>query len=382
MTAILGISAFYHDSAAALLIDGEIVAAAQEERFSRIKHDAGFPTQAIEYCLRAAGIGASELTGVAYYEKPWLKFERIIETILAVAPRGYATFRKSMPDWLRQKLFLRRFIQDALGLPNDYPIAFFRHHLSHAASAFYPSPFNSAAILTMDGVGEWETTTLGVGRDTELRLISSIEFPHSLGLLYSAFTQYAGFKVNSGEYKLMGLAAYGKPRYQALIEERLIDLREDGSFQLNMEYFGYGHRLCMTTRKFHRLFGGPPRQPDSQFFPLTCDIAASIQAVLEKAILNLARQVKAVTNEPNLVMAGGVALNGAANSCVARSGIFQNVWVPPAPGDAGAAIGAAHLLWHQSHQRTRQINSSNAFTSPFTVLSSPITPLNVCCMIK
>ena len=357
---ILGLSAFYHDSAAALVRDGEILAAAQEERFTRQKHDERFPENAVRYCLETAGLQASELDAVIFYEKPLLKFERLLETYLAYAPRGLFSFFRAMPPWLQQKLHLPREIDRGLGGGYAGPIYFCTHHEAHAASAFYPSPFGEAAILTMDGVGEWATTSWGTGRGNTIELRGEIRFPHSLGLLYSAFTSYCGFRVNSGEYKLMGLAPYGEPRYAGLIRRHLIDLREDGSFRLDMAYFNYGQGLTMTNRRFHRLFGGPPRRPDSEPTQREMDLAASIQLVTEEAMLNIARHVHRETGLPDLCLAGGVALNCVGNGRILREGPFENVWIQPAAGDAGGALGAALWCWYQhlGNARTPQPRDS------------------------
>ena len=344
---ILGLSAFYHDSAAALVRDGVIVAAAQEERFTRRKHDERFPENAVRFCLQAAGIGAGELDAVVFYEKPLLKFERLLETYLAFAPRGLFSFFRAMPPWLQQKLHLPREIDRGLGGGYEGPLYFCTHHESHAASAFYPSPFAEAAIVTLDGVGEWTTTSWGTGRGNRIELRGEIRFPHSLGLLYSAFTSYCGFRVNSGEYKLMGLAPYGEPRYADLIRRHLIDLREDGSFRLDMTYFNYGPGLTMTSRRFHRLFGGPPRRPDREPTQREMDLAASIQLVTGEAMLNIARHVHRETGLKNLCLAGGVALNCVGNGRILREGPFENVWIQPAAGDAGGALGAALWCWYQ-----------------------------------
>lgn len=344
---ILGISAFYHDSAACLLCDGEIVAAAQEERFSRKKHDASFPTSAVAYCLAEARISPREIDFVAFYDKPLLKFERLIETYLAFAPIGFKSFLKSMPVWLKDKLHLQRELDKGLQKQYQGRYIFAEHHESHAASAFFPSPFREAAILTLDGVGEWTTASFGIGRDNELELTHELRFPHSLGLLYSAFTYYTGFKVNSGEYKLMGLAPYGTPRYRDLILDHLIDLREDGSFRINQAYFNYCQGLTMTGPAFDRLFDGPPRPPESELTQREMDIAASIQAVTDEVVSRAARHVARETGMRNLVMAGGVALNCVSNGRLAREQVFDRIWVQPAAGDAGGALGAAMLVWHQ-----------------------------------
>jgi carbamoyltransferase len=346
MVAILGLSAFYHDSAAALVVDGTIVAAAQEERFSRKKHDASLPVKAIAYCLEEAGLEAEDLDYVVFYEKPLTKFERLLESYLAHAPRGFLSFAKAIPAWLREKLHIRRAIARALG-HGRAPILFTEHHESHAASAFFPSPFDQAAILTLDGVGEWSTTTRGVGTGNRIELTHELRFPHSLGLLYSAFTSYCGFKVNSGEYKLMGLAPYGQPLYRDLIYRELIDLKADGSFRLNMRYFRYAAGLTMTCRRFHQLFGGPPRRPETPLLQRHMDLAASVQAVTEEVVLRLAFDLQRQTRQRNLVMAGGVALNCVASGRLLREGPFESIWIQPAAGDAGGALGAALFVWHQ-----------------------------------
>ena len=343
---ILGISAFFHDSAAALVEDGRIVAAAQEERFSRRKHDERFPTHALAYCLRQAGISAAQLDAVVFYEKPLLKFERLLETALAFAPRGFPAFLRSMPPWLQRKLHLPREIDRGLGGHYTGPILFATHHQSHAASAFFPSPFQEAAILTIDGVGEWTTASRGVGQGNRVELREEMRFPHSLGLLYSAFTLYCGFRVNSGEYKLMGLAPYGTPRFRDLILERLVRLHQDGSFWLDQRWFDYCAGLHMTSPAFHDLFGGPPRHPESPLTQREMDIAASIQAVTEEVVLRMARHVHAKTGQRNLCLAGGVALNCVANGRVLREGPFERLWIQPAAGDAGGALGAALAHWH------------------------------------
>ena len=353
MTAVLGISAFYHDSAAALVRDGVIVAAAQEERFTRKKHDEEMPTHAIDYCLSAAGIAAADLDYVAFYDKPLLKFERLLETYLTYAPRGFDSFRKAMAVWLPKKLHTRRELHRGLGKAYRKRIVFTEHHQSHAASAFFPSPFEEAAILTLDGVGEWATASIGTGKGSRIELRQELHFPHSLGLLYSAFTYFCGFKVNSGEYKLMGLAPYGEPRYAALILERLIDLKEDGSFRMAQEYFDYSAGLTMTGPRFDQLFGGPPRRPESPITQREMDIAASIQIVTEEIVMRMARHVHALTRQSNLCLAGGVALNCVANGRLLREGPFDQIWVQPAAGDAGGALGAALFVWHQLLGRER-----------------------------
>ncbi len=344
---ILGISAFYHDSAAALVRDGEIIAAAQEERFTRKKHDYDFPQNAVTYCLQEGGITAEQLDYVVFYEKPLLKFERLLETYLGFAPLGFGQFLISIPLWLRQKLHLPREMDKALGHKYKGRYVFTEHHESHAASAFFPSPFEQAAILTLDGVGEWDTASFGTGKGNKIELTHVIHFPHSLGLLYSAFTYFTGFKVNSGEYKLMGLAPYGEPRYYDLIKEKLIDLKDDGSFRLDMSYFPYCHKTLMVNKKFEQLFGGPARRPEAPLTQREMDIAASIQMVAEEAMLNAARYVHRQTGMKNLVLAGGVALNCVGNGKILREGPFDNIWIQPAAGDAGGALGAALFAWYQ-----------------------------------
>lgn len=349
---ILGISAFYHDAAASLIDDrGNIVAAAQEERFSRRKHDPAFPRRAIDYCLAEAGIGLHQIELVAFYEKPWIKFERLLETYLAFAPAGIHSFLRAMPVWLKQKMWIGRYIERELGY--DGRIIYPEHHESHAASAFYPSPFPRAAILTIDGVGEWATAAWGVGTGRELELRRELHFPHSLGLLYSAFTYYTGFRVNSGEYKVMGLAPYGQPRYVQLILEELMDLRPDGSFRLNMKYFNYCQGLTMTSEAFHELFGGPPRRPESALTQRDMDLARSVQEVTEEVMLRMARHVRRATGERNLCLAGGVALNAVGNGRILRERVFDRLWIQPAAGDAGGAIGAALFAYHQVLGSTR-----------------------------
>lgn len=345
--AILGISAFYHDSAAALVVDGDIVAAAQEERFTRQKHDQRFPEHAIQFCLEHAGLKPEDLDHVVFYEKPLLKFERLLETYLSYAPQGFPSFLKAMPQWLRQKLFLTREIRQGLGKAYTRRIVFTEHHESHAASAFFPSPFDNAAILTVDGVGEWATASIGAGRGNKISISQELRFPHSLGLLYSAFTYYCGFRVNSGEYKLMGLAPYGQPRYVELIMQNLLDVKADGSFRMDMSYFNYCQGLTMTSSKFERLFGGPPRQPESPLGEREMDIAASIQAVTEEILLRMAHHAHKLTGLANLCLAGGVALNCVANGRILREGPFEKIWIQPSAGDAGGALGAALFTWHQ-----------------------------------
>lgn len=360
--AILGISAFYHDSAAALIVDGEIVAAAQEERFSRVKHDHRLPLKAIEYCLDHAGIKPEDLAHVGFYDKPLLKFERLLETYLRFAPAGFSSFLKAMPLWLKQKLYIPREIQRGLGGAYSKRLVFAEHHESHAASAFFPSPFDEAAVLTMDGVGEWATASFGVGRDNRIALSHELRFPHSLGLLYSAFTYFCGFRVNSGEYKLMGLAPYGEPRYASLMRDAFLDLKDDGSFRMDMSYFNYCQGLTMTSRKMERLLDGPPRSPEGPLTQREMDIAASIQQLTEEIVLRMGRHVHAVTGMRNLCLAGGVALNCVANGRLAREGPFDDVWIQPAAGDAGGAIGVALFIWHQllGNERQAQANDSQS----------------------
>lgn len=359
---ILGISAFYHDSAACLLKDGDIIAAAQEERFTRKKHDAGFPHHAIEYCLREAGISSNEVENVVFYEKPLVKFERLLETYLAFAPKGFKSFSSAMPVWIKQKLFqksiLTKELAKTLGDSVNFRerMLFSEHHLSHAASAFYPSPFESAVVLTLDGVGEWTTTSFAVGNGKELEVVKEIHFPHSLGLLYSAFTYYTGFKVNSGEYKVMGLAPYGEPKYADLIKEKLIHVAEDGSFQLNMSYFGYATGLTMTNKKFDALFGGPPRTSETELTQREMDLAASVQKVTEDIVIQIAKGIAKETDEKNLCLAGGVALNCVANGILLREKIFENIWIQPAAGDAGCALGAALSAWYLHHAKERNVS--------------------------
>lgn len=356
---ILGISAFYHDSAAALVADGEIVAAAQEERFTRIKHDFNFPKNAIDYCLREAKITPEELDYVVFYDKPLLKFDRLIETYLAYAPAGLRSFMMAMPLWLKTKLHLPREIRKSMDWRYKKAIAFTGHHESHAASAFFPSPYDEAAIITVDGVGEWDTASIGVGKGNRIKLLKTLHFPHSLGLLYSAFTYFTGFKVNSGEYKLMGLAPYGEPKYVDLILDKLVDLKEDGSLAMNMKYFNYCQGLTMTSKEFEKLFGGPPRNPESFITQREMDMAASIQAVTEEVMLRMARTAKELTGCKYLCLAGGVALNCVANGKLLRSGIFDDIWIQPAAGDAGGALGAALFLHYQLLDNPRNNNGSD-----------------------
>ena len=359
---ILGISAFYHDSAAALIEDGEIVAAAQEERFTRKKQDAGYPENAIRYCLDEGGIKLGDLDYIVFYEKPFIKFERLVETYLAFAPRGFGSFRVALPLWIKQKLFQKGLIGKRLKAhaPDfdwQHRLLFAEHHRSHAASAFYPSPFDEALILTMDGVGEWATTSTGIGRDHNIEMLKEIHFPHSLGLLYAAFTYYTGFKVNSGEYKVMGLAPYGEPRYAQTILNHLIDLKPDGSFHLNQEYFDYCVGLRMTNSRFDRLFGGPPRDPSSLLAQRDMDLAASVQAVTEEVVLRLVRSLVAETGMRRLCLAGGVALNCVANGKVLRDGAIDDLWVQPAAGDAGGALGAALAAYHEFLDQPRRVGN-------------------------
>jgi carbamoyltransferase len=357
---ILGISAFYHDSAACLVKDGEILFAAQEERFTRIKHDRNFPLHAIERSLKDSNLDFKDIDYVAYYDKPLLTFERLFETWLSFAPRGFSSFKTALPVWLHEKLFLSKEIDK--GLKNQYtgPLKYMRHHQSHAASAFYPSPFQESAVLTIDGVGEWSTTTIGVGHDHHLELLQEIRFPHSLGLLYSAFTYYLGFRVNSGEYKVMGLAPYGSPRYADLIHKHLIDLKPDGSFWMDMNFFNYCEGLTMTNEKFHELFGGPPRDSASPLTQRDMDLAASVQRVCEDVMLALARRAKSVTGSDYLCMAGGCALNCVANGLISREKIFKEIFVQPAAGDAGGSLGAALMTWHELLGNKRVAQSSDS----------------------
>ena len=344
---ILGISAYYHDAAAALVSDGTIVAAAQEERFTRKKNDSDFPRHAIDFCLRQGDVAVGQLDAVVFYDKPILKFARMLETYLAVAPGGWRTFPVILPSWLGEKLNLRKTIREEIaGLGVGCPILFTEHHQAHAASAFYPSPFAEAAILTIDGVGEWATTTIGSGRGTKIEILQELRFPHSLGLLYSAFTDYCGFRINSGEYKLMGLAPYGEPRFVDAIYRELLDLKADGSFWLNLEYFDFLKGTSMTNDRFHRLFEGPPRKPEEKVEQRHMDVARSIQAVTEEVLLRLARQARRLTNQPKLCLAGGVALNCVANGRILRDNIFEQIWIQPAAGDAGGALGAALACWY------------------------------------
>ncbi|MAV77129.1 MAG: hypothetical protein CMG02_02130 [Candidatus Marinimicrobia bacterium] len=364
MTSILGISAFYHDSAAALIVDGKIISAAQEERFSRKKHDPRYPVNAIQFVLDNSKIKLSEVDYIVFFEKPFLKFERLLETYLAFAPRGFKSFSMAMPIWLREKLFQKKFLFDNLkqhdkNFKDINKIHFSEHHYSHAASAFYPSPFKEAVILTLDGVGEWATTTVAIGKENQINMIKEIHFPHSIGLLYSAFTYYTGFKVNSGEYKVMGLAPYGQPKYKDLILKELIHLKEDGSFRLNMKYFNYATGLTMTNKKFSKLFGQKVRNPEKDLLTqFHMDIAASIQAVTEEIVIKLTDSICKETKIKNLCMAGGVALNCVANGKVLKKNMFENIWFQPAAGDAGGSLGAALAFWHQELGKKREISSN------------------------
>ena len=371
MTSILGISAFYHDSAAAVIVDGKITAAAQEERFSRKKHDARFPINAIKYVLEENKIKLSEIDYIVFFEKPFLKFERLLETYLAFAPKGFKSFSMSMPIWLREKLFQKKLIFDELNQIDENfndikKIKFSEHHYSHAASAFFPSPFKEAIVLTLDGVGEWATTTVSIGKENNLEIIKEIHFPHSLGLLYSAFTYYTGFKVNSGEYKLMGLAPYGEPIYKELILKELIDVKDDGSFRLNMKYFNYATGLTMTNNKFAKLFGQKVRQAESELLTqFHMDIAASIQAVTEEVVLKLTRDLSKEYNIRNLCMAGGVALNCVANGKILKDKVFENIWIQPAAGDAGGSLGAALAYWYKELKKPRTIDENDGMSGSY-----------------
>lgn len=368
---ILGFSAYYHDSAACLVVDGKIIAAAQEERFTRKKHDSGFPAQAVKYCLAEAGLKPENIDYIVFYDKPFLKFERLLETYLAFAPRGFKSFVAALPVWLKDKLFQKRMISDALkenfGDQVDWAqrLLFSEHHLSHAASAFFPSPFEQAAVLTMDGVGEWTTTSLAIGKGNQLSVQKEIHFPHSLGLLYSAITYYTGFKVNSGEYKVMGLAPYGEPRYAELIKKHLIDIKEDGSFHLDMRYFNYCTGLTMTNQHFNELFGGPPRKAESPLTQKEMDLAASVQAVTEEVVIKLARGIRQTTGQTNLCLAGGVALNCVANGKLLKEKIFDNIWIQPAAGDAGGAVGAALAAYHLMLNQPRVVDPTDAMQGSY-----------------
>jgi len=385
MTAILGISAYYHDSAAAVLVDGNIISAAQEERFSRRKHDPRFPEQAIRFCLDQAGLSISDLDAVTYYEKPLLTFERLLETYIGASPRGGRSFVAAMQTWLKEKLFLKRTIQqklqtmagDGQAIP---PLLFSEHHLSHAAAAFFPSPFASSAVLCMDGVGEWATTSAWMGTGNEIKPIWELSFPHSLGLLYSAFTFYCGFKVNSGEYKLMGLAPYGEPKYVETIKNNLIDIKNDGTFRLNLKFFKFHRGFRMTSQRFHALFGQPPRDPESDLKPFHMDLAASIQVVTEDIVLALARSLQEETGAKNLCLAGGVALNCVANGRLLREGPFDNIWIQPASGDAGSALGAALVTWHQHFNQTRTPSPRDAMHG--TYLGPAFSNQDICSYLE
>ena len=385
MTAILGISAYYHDSAAAVLVDGNIISAAQEERFSRRKHDPRFPEQAIRFCLDQAGLSISDLDAVTYYEKPLLTFERLLETYIGASPRGGRSFVAAMQTWLKEKLFLKRTIQqklqtmagDGQAIP---PLLFSEHHLSHAAAAFFPSPFASSAVLCMDGVGEWATTSAWMGTGNEIKPIWELSFPHSLGLLYSAFTFYCGFKVNSGEYKLMGLAPYGEPKYVETIKNNLIDIKNDGTFRLNLQFFKFHRGFRMTSQRFHALFGQPPRDPESDLKPFHMDLAASIQVVTEDIVLALARSLHKETGTKNLCLAGGVALNCVANGRLLREGPFDNIWIQPASGDAGSALGAALVTWHQHFNQTRTPSPKDAMRG--TYLGPAFSNQDICSYLE
>ena len=371
MTSILGISAFYHDSAAALLIDGKIVAAAQEERFTRKKHDSSYPFYAVDFVLKDSNLKLSEIDYIVFYEKPFLKFERLLETYVAFAPRGFKSFSMSMPLWLREKLFQKKMLFDELKnhdkkFDNINKIYFSEHHLSHAASAFYPSPFSNAAVLTLDGVGEWATTTVANGQGKNLEIIKEIHFPHSVGLLYSAFTYYTGFKVNSGEYKVMGLAPYGKPKYKNFILDNLIDLKNDGTFKLNMKFFDYATGLKMINNNFLKLFGHPARDPEKDLLTqFHMDIASSVQSVTEEVVLKLAKSISKESGNKNLCMAGGVALNCVANGKILKEGIFENIWIQPAAGDAGGALGAALALWHKELNNSRSSSPKDEMSGSY-----------------
>jgi len=356
---ILGISAFYHDSAACIIKDGKIIAAAQEERYTRKKHDQNFPTNAIAYCLKESDIGSADLDLIGFYDKPFLKFERILETYLSYAPKGIGSFLKAVPLWIRKKLWIKEIIKEKLNYSGK--ILFPEHHASHAASAFYASPFQEAAFLTMDGVGEWATTSYGIGTDNKIEMIADIKFPHSLGLLYSAITYYIGFRVNSGEYKVMGLAPYGEPKYKELIYNHLIEVKEDGSFKMNMSYFDYNVGLTMTNKKFNDLFGGPPRKPESELTQKEMDLARSVQEVTEEIVYKMAKHVRKATNKKYLCLAGGVALNCVSNGKLLRSNLFEDIYIQPAAGDAGGAIGAAMIAWYQYLGNHRKTDGKNDF---------------------
>jgi carbamoyltransferase len=370
VTSVLGISAFYHDSAAAIIMDGEIIAAAQEERFTRKKHDASYPKNAINYVLKEAGLKLNEVDHVVFYEKPFLKFERLLETYIGFSPSGFKSFSMSMPLWLSEKLFQKKMIFDALKEQdsnfNDIKnINFSEHHLSHAASAFFSSPYEEAIILTLDGVGEWATTTVSLGKNNKINILKEIHFPHSLGLLYSAFTYFLGFKVNSGEYKVMGLAPYGEPRFKDIILDKLIDVKEDGSFRLNMDYFNYATGLTMTNNKFAKLFNMKRREPENKLLQIHMDMAASIQAATEEVVLRIARFLFKEFKLPNLCMAGGVALNCVANGKILKEGLFKNIWIQPASGDAGGALGAAQAFYYQELNNKRKILKTDSMNGAY-----------------
>jgi carbamoyltransferase len=370
MTAILGISALYHDSAAAIIVDGEVIAAAQEERFTRIKHDPAYPLNAIKYVLLEASLTLDQVEYVVFYDKPFLKFERLLETYVAFAPLGFQSFKMSMPIWLREKLFLKdMLLKELKKIDSDFnadKLKFVEHHYSHAASAFYPSPFEEAVVLTIDGVGEWATTTVAIGKGNKLEIVKEIHFPHSLGLLYSAFTYYTGFRVNSGEYKVMGLAPYGKAKYKDLILEHIIDLKDDGSFRLDQSYFNYATGLTMTNKKFSDLFGEPVRNPDTdQLNQFHMDIAASIQEVTEEVVLKITRSLAREYKIPNLCMAGGVALNCVANGKILRDKGFKSVWIQPAAGDAGGSLGAALSVWYSMLDKPRKVDLTDSMKGSY-----------------
>jgi carbamoyltransferase len=382
MTAILGLSAFYHDSAAALIVDGKIIAAAQEERFTRKKHDSVYPANAIKYCLNEAKLSFNQIDYVAFYDKPFLKFERLLETYVALAPKGFKSFGMAMPIWLREKLFLKDMLIKEIKKNDkdfdDNKLMFGEHHFSHAASAFFPSPFEEAVVLTLDGVGEWATTSVAIGKGHKLDIVKEIHFPHSIGLLYSAFTYYTGFRVNSGEYKVMGLAPYGEPVYKNLILDKLIDLKEDGSFRLDQSYFNYTTGLTMVNKKFINLFGEPIRKPNidklSQFH---MDIAASVQAVTEEVILKMTRSLSKEYKIPNLCMAGGVALNCVANGKVLKDGAFKNIWVQPAAGDAGGSLGSALAVWHKELNKPRKVDPNDSMQGSYLGPSNKQTDIEI-----
>ncbi|NCU46955.1 MAG: hypothetical protein EBX43_02030, partial [Candidatus Fonsibacter lacus] len=370
MTSVLGISAFYHDSAAAIIVDGKIIAAAQEERFTRKKHDASYPKHAINYVLKEAGLKLSEVDYVVFYEKPFLKFERLLETYIGFSPSGFKSFSTSMPLWLSEKLFQKKMLYDALKEQdnnfNDIKkINFSEHHLSHAASAFFSNPYDEAIILTLDGVGEWATTTVSLGKNNKISILKEIHFPHSLGLLYSAFTYFLGFKVNSGEYKVMGLAPYGEPKFKDIILEKLIDVKEDGSFRLSMDYFNYATGLTMTNSKFAKLFNMNRREPENNLSQIHMDMAASIQAATEEIVLKITRFLSKEYKLENLCMAGGVALNCVANGKILKEGLFKNIWIQPASGDAGGALGAAQAFYYQELDNKRQILKTDSMNGSY-----------------